>query len=37
MAFSIKINNKKYKFAFVLYNSLYTIRQNKFIKYGVAY
>ncbi|SDX98278.1 hypothetical protein SAMN05444338_12011 [Flavobacterium degerlachei] len=37
MAFSIKINNKKYKFAFVLYNPLYIVRQNKFIKYGVAY
>lgn len=36
MSFSIKINNKKYKFAFVLYNSLYIIHHSKFIKYGVA-
>jgi hypothetical protein len=32
MAFSIKTYNKKYKFAFDLYNSLYIIHQKKFIR-----
>lgn len=36
ISFSIKTNNKKYKFAFGLYNSLYIIRQSKFIQYGVV-
>jgi hypothetical protein len=36
ISFSMKTNNKKYKFAFVLYNSLYKPRQNKFIQYGVV-
>ncbi len=36
MAFRIKTYNKKYKFAFGLYNPLYIIRQKKFVQYGVV-
>jgi len=36
ISFSMKTNNKKYKFAFDVYNSLYITNQNKIIQYGVA-